>query len=169
MANCFSQSLLVAPPEYIELHAAIVRRLGPSRLSLLIGIDGRDGSGKSSCGSWLSWQLNMLCVHLDTYVAERNFRRWHVDHMRQIIEARLSRRLPVVVEGCLLLRALAQIDRRPDFLVFVENTAYSGSAFLHEIIEEYLAEVRPRESADFFMRVHFEGPISNSSVVKRER
>jgi hypothetical protein len=32
MANGFSQSLLVAPPEYIKLHAAIVRRLGPSRL-----------------------------------------------------------------------------------------------------------------------------------------
>jgi hypothetical protein len=128
---------------------------------LLVGLDGRDGAGKSSCGSWLSWQLNMPCVHLDTYVAEPSFRRWHVEHMRQIIEARLSRKLPVIVEGCLLLRALAQIDRRPDFLMFVENSAYPGSALLHETIEAYLAETRPQEAADFFMRVYFEGPIAN--------
>jgi hypothetical protein len=123
MTNGFKQPLLVAPPEYTKLHAAVVRRLGPTRLPLLIGIDGRDGAGKSSCGSWLSWQLNMPCVHLDPYVAERNLGRWHVDHMRHVIEARLRGKFPVIVEGCLLLRALAQIDQRPDFLVFVEIIA----------------------------------------------
>jgi len=61
---------------------------------------------------------------------------------------------------CLLLRALAQIERRPDFLVFIENSAYSGSALLHEVIENYLAEARPKEAADFFMQGHFEGPIT---------
>jgi hypothetical protein len=102
----------------------------------------------------------MPCIHLDPYVAKPNFSGWHVDHLRHAIETRLKKGPPIVVEGCLLLRALAQIERRPDFLVFIENSAYSGSALLHEVIENYLAEARPKEAADFFMQGHFEGPIT---------
>jgi uridine kinase len=157
MTDRFSQTLLVAPPEYIELHAAIVGRLGPERVPMLIGIDGRNGSGKSSCGAWLSWQLNMPCINLDPYAKPR-FEGWHIDHLRHPIKARLERNQPIIIEGCLLLRALAQVGRKPDFLIFIENSCYPGSAFLHEVIEDYLAEAKPREIADFCMRVQFEGP-----------
>src|SRR5262245_55494986 len=120
MQTGFRQTQLVAPPEYTELHAAITQRLTPDRLPLLIGIDGREGASKSSCGSWLSWQLGMPCIHLDLYV-KPDFGGWHVDHLRRVIDARLARARPrpVIVEGCLLIRALAQIERKPDFLVFV--------------------------------------------------
>jgi hypothetical protein len=64
MEGGFRQTMLVAPSEYAELHAAITQRLTPDRLPLLIGIDGRDGASKSSCGSWLAWQLGMPCIHL---------------------------------------------------------------------------------------------------------
>jgi hypothetical protein len=159
MIDRFSQSELVAPPEYSELHAAIVEHLGPTRAPKLIGIDGRDGSGKSSCGAWLSWQLNMPCIHLDPYTRE-NYQGWHTDHLRYAIDSRLERKWPIIVEGCLLLRALTQIDRKPHFLVFVENGCYPGSAFLHEAIEDYLNEAKPQDIADFSMRVQFEGPKS---------
>jgi hypothetical protein len=43
----FSQSTLLAPPEYFELHAQVVQRLGPSRQPLLIGLDGRDGADET--------------------------------------------------------------------------------------------------------------------------
>jgi hypothetical protein len=165
MTDHFSQPELVAPPVYSELHAAIVERLGPVRLGpmgprrvpMLIGIDGRDASGKSSCGAWLSWQLNIPCIHLDPYTKGK-FEGWHIDHLRYAIESRLETKWPIIVEGCLLLRAFAQIDRKPDFLVFVENSLYAGTAILHEAIENYLVESKPQKIADFFMRVQFERP-----------
>jgi hypothetical protein len=83
MEGGFRQTMLGAPSEYVELHAAITQRLTPDRLPLLIGIDGRDGASKSSCGAWLSWQLGMPCIHLDLYVANSNFGEWHVDHLRR--------------------------------------------------------------------------------------
>jgi hypothetical protein len=154
----FRQTLLVAPSEYAELHAAVTQRLTPNRLPLLIGIDGRDGASKSSCGSWLAWQLGMPCIHLDLYVANSNFGEWHVDHLRRvIIDGRLARKRPIIVEGCLLIRALAKIGRKPDFLAFVENTANSGSESLSGMIEEYLTEATPQKRADFTIRGHFEG------------
>jgi uridine kinase len=159
MTDRFSQTELVAPPVYSELHAAIVERLGPTRTPMLIGIDGRDGSGKSSCGAWLSWQLNMPCIHLDPYTKDR-FKGWHIDHLRHAIESRLEGKMPIIVEGCLLLRALAQIERKPDYLVFVENSCYPGSAFLNRVIEEYFTQAEPQKIADFSMRVQFEGPKS---------
>jgi hypothetical protein len=73
----------------------------------------------------------MPCIHFDLYVANSNFGEWHIDHLRRvIIEGRLARKRPIIVEGCLLIRAVAQINRKPDFLVFVENTAFSGSESL---------------------------------------
>ena len=156
MKEYLGQTLLVAPPEYIDLHTAVAQRLLPDRPPLVIGIDGRDGAGKSSCGSWLSWQLNMPCIHLDMYV-KPDFAGWHVDHLRRAVEGRLDRKRPVIVEGCLLLHALGAIDRKPDFLIFVENSANEGSCGLRETIERYLAETRSRQVADFSVRGHFEG------------
>jgi hypothetical protein len=99
----------------------------------------------------------MPCIHLDPYVRGK-YEGWHADRLRHAIDSRLEGKWPIIVEGCLLLRALAQIDRKPDFLVFVENSCYRGSAFLHEVVENYLAESKPQKIADFPMRVRFEGP-----------
>jgi hypothetical protein len=157
MISCFDQEILVAPPEYAKLRAAIV---GLKPAPMLIGIDGKDGSGKSSCGAWLSWQLNLPCIHLDQYV-KPNSEGWHVDHLRHAIESRVGvgSGWPVIVEGCLLLHALAQIERMPNYLVFVENSAYPlGSALQHERIDAYLKEAKPQKIADFSMRVQFEKP-----------
>jgi uridine kinase len=58
---------LVAPPSYVGLRTEIRHALGfpHDRRPLLIGIDGKDGSGKSSLAAWLSWQLEMPAIHLD--------------------------------------------------------------------------------------------------------
>jgi pantothenate kinase-related protein Tda10 len=65
--------LLVAPSSYLELRGLIRKALDfPNRRPLLIGIDGLDGSGKSSLAAWLSWQLEMPAIHLDVYVVQNS-------------------------------------------------------------------------------------------------
>jgi hypothetical protein len=70
--------LLVAPPAYLAVRKLIRHALGfpDERRPLLIGIDGLDGSGKSGLAAWLSWQLEMPAVHLDTYII-RDRAPWH--------------------------------------------------------------------------------------------
>ena len=48
-------------PRSVELLDRVQTALTPNRLPLLIAIDGMDGVGKSSLGSWLAWQLNARC------------------------------------------------------------------------------------------------------------
>ena len=120
--------LLVAPPKYIELRHHIRLDMGfpHERLPLLIGIDGVDGAGKSSLSAWLSWQLEMPSVHLDLYmIPDANSVAFKSDQLADVVDARLTRRRPLIVEGVLLLDALAAIGREPDLLVFVEKQGHA--------------------------------------------
>jgi pantothenate kinase-related protein Tda10 len=75
----------------IDLLKTLQRKLGPDRLPLIIGIDGRSGAGKSSLASWLAWQLGMPSVHLDLYV-ERDSEplSWRYEDLARVITARLA-------------------------------------------------------------------------------
>jgi hypothetical protein len=114
---------------YARPYDKVSARLGPQRLPLLIGIDGANGCGKSSTASWLAWQC--------------------------LIDLRIRQeKRPVIVEGILLLEALATVDRKPDVLVFVDGEP-SGSSLVGRILG-YWSQYQPREKADFGMTGHNE-------------
>jgi hypothetical protein len=140
--------LLVAPSSYLELRASIRRELGfpRERKPLLIGIDGKDGAGKSSLAAWLSWQHEMAAIHLDLYmVRESNPIAWRLDDLARIIEGQHSLARPLIVEGILLLCALQQVGYMPDFLVFVEKENHESS--LAEPVNSYIRSYLPKEKA----------------------
>ena len=116
--------LLVAPRQYLDVRNRIRESLGfpNERRALLIGVDGLDGSGKSSLAAWLSWQLEMPAIHLDTYIIQDTeplaFR---TDHLKAAVDSRLGLQRPVIVEGFLLLDVLERMGRQPDFLLYVEK------------------------------------------------
>src|SRR5258708_40131814 len=84
--------------------------LGPDRKPLLIGIDGADGVGKSSLASWLGWQLGAPALHLDLYLLrDGRSLKWRTDELKLLVQARLGRQQPLIVEGITLLDVLDQI------------------------------------------------------------
>ncbi|HAQ83349.1 MAG TPA: hypothetical protein DEH75_23030 [Bradyrhizobium sp.] len=112
----------IALPGYDALLAALSTALGPNRDPLLIGIDGKAGVGKTSLASWLSWQLGMPAINLDLFIEQNKTpapiaRR--IADLDRCVKARGDR--PLIVEGVLLLDALAEVRRSPDFLIFVEE------------------------------------------------
>src|SRR5450756_135995 len=114
--------MLIAPTQYVEMHERVGAVLGLDRRPILIGIDGRDGHGKTSAASWLAWQFGMPALHLDLFSKLHEFEsaiQWRSSDLARSVKARRER--PIIVEGVLLLDALATIDRRPDLLVFVEK------------------------------------------------
>jgi hypothetical protein len=138
--------LLVAPAEYLEVRSLIREALGfpNDRRPLLIGIDGLDGSGKSSLTSWLAWQLEMPALHLDIYmIRDSHPLSWRFDELASAIDGAqfIPRKRPVIVEGVWLLRVLDRINRAPDCLICVEKESHDGCM---EDLPSYIQEARAR-------------------------
>jgi 2-phosphoglycerate kinase len=108
-----------------ELLHRVKEALTPDRRSLLIAVDGVNGVGKSSLASWLAWQLGMPAVHLDLFITSLHPIQWLTADLKRVVDLRLERGRPVIVEGVLVLDALDQIRRKADFVAFVkgESTA----------------------------------------------
>lgn len=91
---------------------------------LAIGVDGRDGAGKSTLARHLAWQLCMPVLETDLWRAsgdEPSF-----EQLRKLISCwhetgEMGR--PVIVVGIKLLEVFERIGMTPDFLVFVTNHA----------------------------------------------
>jgi hypothetical protein len=134
-------------PESAALLKKVQQCLGPNRAPLLIAIDGADGIGKSSLASWLAWQLGAPAIYLDLYVIkDSNPLRWRGEllcllHARLVVHA-----APLIVEGILVLDALAQIGRKPDFLVYVDGTGGHG---LSNRLADHEARHMPTDQAHF--------------------
>ncbi|RXH19809.1 hypothetical protein [Bradyrhizobium guangzhouense] len=144
--------LLIAPPEYLELRNRLFSLMGfpNKRLPLLIGIDGFDGAGKSSLAAWLSWQLGMPAIQLDLYIRPNTDPlAFKANELAVPIDARLTTGRPLIVEGILLLDAMAAINRRPDVLIFVEREGNGGT--LSKYIEPYIDRQKPHARASHIL------------------
>ena len=148
---------LEAPAAYCELYRELWRALGypNGRRSIVIGIDGRNGQGKTALASWIAWQFEMEAIHLDLFADLSRFPiEWRLSELRRVIDARLERRRPALVEGVLLLDALKAVSLKPDFLIFAGPTEQEEDAIglAHEI-NKYLTRERAASKAHF----HLEG------------
>jgi uridine kinase len=138
-------------PESVALLEKVQERLGPNRLPMLVTIDGADGVGKSSLASWLAWQLGAPAIHLDLYVVrDSDPLRWRTEELRRIINTRLvDHAAPLVVEGIMILDALAAVDRKPDFLIYIDG---EGGHTLSGRLSAYRARQGPEAHANFRLR-----------------
>ena len=155
---------ILAPAEYWNIVTITQTALGPDRKPLLIGIDGKEGTGKRSLSCWLAWQLRIPVIHLDLFLRQvempaRITRR--VADLDRCIKARGPR--PMVIEGVLLLDALDEVGRTPDFLIFVDEPVPVSPLVrqpdpadrdprefaLSNQIADYLGRRSPADCADF--------------------
>jgi uridine kinase len=114
--------MIVAPPSYHELRTRVVDALGPDRKPLLIGLDGRDGHGKTSAACWLAWQLGMPAIYLDLFLRRNEVPApigWRSDDLSRCLAARNDQ--PIIIEGILLLDVMDGLNKSLDYLIFVEK------------------------------------------------
>jgi hypothetical protein len=116
--------MLAAPSSYAALHTKVSEALGPHRRPILIGLDGRNGHGKTSAASWLAWQFGMTSIHLDLFIEQQKpegaICKWRTDDLARCIKSRGAK--PLVIEGVLLLDVLSAIQKTPHLLVVVEKS-----------------------------------------------
>jgi uridine kinase len=114
--------MITAPSIYTELRQRVSDALGPCRNPIIIAFDGRDGHGKTSAANWLAWQFGMPAISLDLFLRQSSGAlSWRADDLVRCLEAREKKAKPIIVEGVLVLDALAAIEKSPDYLVFVEK------------------------------------------------
>jgi hypothetical protein len=133
--------MLEAPAPWIGLLDQAGSAIGLNRKPLLIGVDGRDGAGKSSVASWLAWQLGMPVIHLDLFLMlGADPLAWRTDDLNRAIGSRLdhpTRPRPVIVEGVLLLDALSGIERNVNLLAWITGDDDLASCRLSRPIVDY--------------------------------
>ncbi len=136
-------------PQHHELVARLRRFLEPWRPAT-ISIDGRDGTGKSSLARFLSWQLDVPCIETDLLLQEGTEAISHdLPVILQLLIARYAHKRPVIVEGILVERTLADIGVCPDFAIYVDADGCDGSHTLRTEFERYEAAFEPWQRADF--------------------
>lgn len=149
--------LTIAPNDYRLARDEIDGWLGypNERRALIIGIDGADGAGKSSLASWLGWQLNMATISLDLFlVPNTGVIKWRSAELRNVINTRVASwsPKPVIVEGILLLKALAQIEMTPHRSIWLTNDNFDASDGLAEERAAYESEFDPINKANLKFR-----------------
>ena len=71
------------------------------------------------------------------------------DDLRRLIEARLNKNRPVIVEGVFLLKILYNLKLEPNYLIWVENRSREGSHTLKSEFAKYDEDYKPRTRANF--------------------
>jgi hypothetical protein len=136
-------------PQHRELVFRLRRFLRPWR-PVTISIDGRTSVGKSSLARFLSWQLGVPCVETDLLLQEGDERVSHdLSVILQLLIAHYAHKRPVIVEGILVERTLADIGVCPDFAIYVEADGRETSHALRAEFRRYEAAFEPLQRANF--------------------
>lgn len=139
-----------------EQHLAIVSQvqqtLGTWR-KFTIGIDGVNGSGKSSLARFLSWQTEISVIETDMLLDfNKGGFNYRNDDLIRLFTARHSLNRPVIVEGIFLLKTLDDIGIVPDFRIYVEKVGHEGSFMWKTDFEEYKTRYRPIENLNYLYK-----------------
>ena len=141
--------LLEITPLHERLFADAWKELREWR-KFLVGIDGIDGVGKSTLARFLAWQMGISNIENDLLLDSKkpgfNYRE---DDLRRLIEARLNKNRPVIVEGVFLLKILDNLKLEPNYLIWVENRSREGSHTLQNEFAKYDEDYKPRTRANF--------------------
>lgn len=139
-------------PRILPGYQAAVAALTPVLNDLpgrVVAIDGRDGVGKTTLGRYLAWYFNVSLIETDLFlIPGRGRLLYRADEIGRLIQARLRKPRPVLVEGVCILKTLQELKLRTDFLVYVENLSEPGSNGLSEELANYERTFTPRGKAN---------------------
>lgn len=125
----------------------------------IIAIGGLPGVGKTTLGRYLAYRFNVSLIETDLFLIPRQgVMVYHEDWINQVIGSRLDKddavwQRPVIIEGSTVLRLLANLNRKPDFIIHVTNDdAPESSGPLADDLASYDAQYAPASQADIILK-----------------
>lgn len=119
----------------------------------LVAVDGRPGAGKTTLARFLAWYFNVSLIETDLFLEEPALTKgeiglnYELSAIRRVIDCRLAKPRPIMIEGVSVLRTLQQAGRTPDVLIYVTNSCTHGGR-LDAMLRRYDATFSPLLAAD---------------------
>ena len=139
-------------PVILPAYAKVVEALKPLLFDLpgkLVGIDGRNGIGKTTLGRYLAWKFNISLIEGDLFLkVGRGTPKHYLDEINRIIQFRLDKPRPVILESIGLFHILERLGRRSDFVIYCHSDNYDADDELRPWLDEYDHTYAPRHRAN---------------------
>lgn len=143
-------SVLPGYKEAVVALAAIMTDLPP----VIITIDGRDGTGKTSLGRYLAWHFNVSLVETDLFLIQNQGGLvYRYEEINRIIGIRLDKPRPVILEGVGMKDLLKRLGRSADFAIYVTNPEQSSGPTMDQLLSQYEATHSPAMTADVVLEL----------------
>jgi cytidylate kinase len=143
-------------PERIE-YAHALRALKPILDNLpkkIVTIDGRAGAGKTTLGRFLAWRFNITLVETDLFLIRNTGKfLYRIDHLIQIVNARMKNDRPIIMEGIVALRILRDLKRASDFHIRVGCDSSEGSSATEKAWSAYEIEFPSNKVAQLLLNL----------------
>jgi len=116
---------------------------------IIIGIDGRNGVGKTTLGRYLAWHFNVSLVESDLFLnRNENSLDYRLAEIVRIIDARLEKPRPVILDGILLRELLQKLNRSAGYVVYCRSGQYSEGNPLEPRLLTYETQYKPQWHAN---------------------
>ena len=140
-----------------EEYAIALQALKPILYNLpavIIAIDGRVGSGKTTLGRFLAWRFNVTLIETDLFLYRNEGKfTYKNDQITGILDHRMKSELPVIVEGVVALGLLAEVGHKHAFHIHLICDESEGSSMTEQEWEKYDADYRPKAKADLSLKL----------------
>lgn len=123
----------------------------------VVGIDGRDGAGKTTLGRYLSWYFNSSLIETDLFLSGNSPEiTYELDCLLRVIRNRFEPPppLPLFIEGIKLLELVEQLPLPIDFNIYVTNSKFGGNQELANMLDVYDQKYKPKERAHLSISVN---------------
>ncbi len=142
----------IKPLEY-DLATSALRPVLKGFPGKISAIDGRDGSGKTTLSRYLSYFFNVSLIETDLFLIKDSGLSYHLNQIERILQVRLAKPLPVIIEGLLVHRVLKSLSLTADFSIHVVNSEHSGSYSLANVVSAYEAEFQPQTTSNLVLNL----------------
>lgn len=147
-------------PKELSSYRKVLKELRPALHNLpgkLIGIDGRNGVGKTTLGRFLAWQFNVTLIESDLFLLRNTGsvdRR--IEEIDRLIECRLQKPRPVILEGVMLFSMLNELNRMADYVVYCQSANYSPGNPLEPMLQKYEEKYLPTTRSNLVVDLDWE-------------
>ena len=142
----------IASYSYNSATAALTRVLD-GLPPVVIAIDGRPGSGKTTLGRYLAWYFNISLVETDLFLESGQGFKYRLAELGHVVSTRLARERPVLLDSIAVGWLLRDLGQPAAFTVYVSNNGPSRGNSPHARVESYEAAIRPLEVANLVIEV----------------
>jgi cytidylate kinase len=120
----------------------------------IIAIDGKNGSGKTTLGRYLCWYFNITLLETDLFREETpNSLSYDLKQLNKIIDSRLLLPRPIIIESVAINDLLDKLNRKADYIIYVENTYHQNDDWLVPILDAYEKKFKPKDLSNIVIQV----------------